>query len=74
MLDFFCPERRLAIELDGGQHYEPAQAARDAARTRYLAGRGIRVIRFTDVELLGETDAVVEVIWSAVQAGSPPSP
>jgi very-short-patch-repair endonuclease len=74
VLDFFCQERRLAIELDGGQHYEPAQMARDARRTRYLEERGIRVIRFTNLELLGELDTVAEIIWKAVQREQPPSP
>jgi very-short-patch-repair endonuclease len=46
ILDFYCARHRLAIELDGGQHFEPAAQAHDARRTEYLAARGIRVLRF----------------------------
>src|SRR5215216_2343610 len=40
VLDFYCPERKLVVEADGGQHWEPDEAARDARRTAYLAARG----------------------------------
>jgi very-short-patch-repair endonuclease len=65
-LDFYCPTARLAIELDGGQHYEGVQRERDLARDEWLAGRGIRVLRFSDREVLLEPQAVDEAIWSAV--------
>jgi very-short-patch-repair endonuclease len=39
ILDFYCVQRRLAIGLDGGQHFEPAGQAYDARRSRYLASR-----------------------------------
>jgi len=67
VLDFYCPALRLAIELDGGQHFEPQEIRRDAARTAYLEALGIRVLRFTDRELFGEADGVLETIWDAVQ-------
>jgi very-short-patch-repair endonuclease len=73
VLDFFCAERLLAIELDGGQHFEDRGIEHDARRARYLAEHGIRVMRFTNLELLGELHAVKEAIWSAVQP-RPPSP
>ena len=70
ILDFYCPERRLAVELDGGQHYEQTQVGRDLARTRYLAGQGVRVMRFSNVDLLTQTDSVIESIWLALQEGA----
>lgn len=66
-LDFFCPAARLAVELDGGQHYEPEQRTRDLARDGWLAGRGIRVLRYSDRDVLLEPDAVEEAIWLALQ-------
>lgn len=64
IVDFICLERRLVIELDGGQHQE--QAERDAERDRWLAEEGFRVLRFWNHEVLGETESVLEVIRRAV--------
>ncbi len=66
VLDFYCHEHRLAIELDGGQHFEAREIERDARRTRFIEARGIRVVRFTDAELFCEGDAVMKVIWKAI--------
>ncbi len=62
VLDFFCEERELAVELDGGQHFLPAEMNRDHARTAYLSSLGITVLRFTNTEALAETEAV---LWPA---------
>jgi very-short-patch-repair endonuclease len=63
IVDFYCPSARLAIELDGGQHFEDAQIARDAARTRYLATRSVLVLRFTNTEVMTrEEDVVAEIV------------
>ena len=66
-LDFFCPAARLAVELDGSQHYEPEQRARDLARDDWLGLRGIRVLRYSDRDVLLEPEAVTEDIWLALQ-------
>ena len=65
VLDFYCPELRLAIEVDGRQHLEADGLAGDAARTEALSQQGIRVVRFTNHEVLMEFDAVAEAIWLA---------
>jgi very-short-patch-repair endonuclease len=62
ILDFYCPEKKLAIELDGGQHDEEEQKRADAIRTAYLNERGIKVIRFWNNEVLKNIDGVGEVI------------
>jgi very-short-patch-repair endonuclease len=72
ILDFFCPERRLAIELDGGQHFEPAVQQNDQRRTAFLRARGIWVLRFNNDQVFLETDAVLEAIARALS--DPPSP
>src|SRR5256885_12641504 len=46
ILDFYCPSKHLAVELDGGQHFEPAGQEYDVRRTAFLARRGITVLRF----------------------------
>jgi very-short-patch-repair endonuclease len=75
VLDFYCPKQRLAVEADGGQHYDPAAIASDQARTAYLDSRGVRVLRFSNSEVLVRMEAVLEMIQRALVAPSPyPSP
>jgi adenine-specific DNA-methyltransferase len=64
ILDFYCPEKKLAIELDGGQHAEAF--AYDRSRDEWLRIRGIRVLRFWNNQMLLETDAVAEKIYQAL--------
>jgi very-short-patch-repair endonuclease len=64
VVDFYCPKARLAIELDGGQHYEEAGREKDAIRDKALKGLGLTVLRFSDREVFADTDAVMEIIWS----------
>jgi very-short-patch-repair endonuclease len=64
--DFFAPKAKLVIELDGSQHVERYHAQKDKVRDQYLAGVGLRVLRFNSREALEETDEVVEVIYSAI--------
>ena len=54
VLDFHCRELQLAIEIDGGQHAEPAQVAADRSRTVFLEKHGIRVVRFWNNEVLSD--------------------
>ncbi len=67
VLDFYCHDLRLAIELDGGQHNEPETREKDKTRTQFLEDQGIRVLRFWDHEVLKETEAVLEAICFAVE-------
>jgi len=67
--DIACPQSKLAIELDGGQHLD--QAARDEWRTKLIEQRGFRVIRFWDSEVLTNVDGVVEAIEAALRGTSP---
>ena len=71
ILDFYCAKSRLAVEVDGGQHLE--QADYDAERTRWLGEeRGIRVIRFTNEDVLQNLDAVLDVIREALAQRNTP--
>lgn len=51
ILDFYCPEERIAIELDGSQHLEDDIKINDNARTLFLESLGIRVLRFQNQEV-----------------------
>ncbi|GGX11775.1 endonuclease domain-containing protein [Undibacterium macrobrachii] len=64
ILDFYCVEKKLAIELDGGQHSE--QQTYDRQRGIYLKQQGIEVLRFWNNQMLSETESVLEVIYSTV--------
>ena len=66
ILDFYCPAARLAIELDGAVHDDPARRAYDAERTRHLEGEGIRVLRFENRLAFEQRDAVLEAIEKAL--------
>jgi type I restriction enzyme M protein len=62
IVDFYCAERGLAVELDGGQHFTIECQAYDQRRTDYLAMRGVSVLRFANNELFENTDGVLEII------------
>jgi len=62
--DFVCLRARLVIELDGGQHSEPANEVPDARRTAWLEGHGYRVLRFWNTRVLTNTDDVVAEIFN----------
>lgn len=68
VLDFYCPSKKLAIELDGGQHTSEQAREHDARRTSYLSRQGIRVLRFWDSEVLLHPDCVLQAIWQALNA------
>ncbi len=71
ILDFYCVEQHLAVEVDGGQHYSDSGVTRDVVRTHYLEGRGVRLLRFSNIEVLEQTTSVLEQVWSVVTAPSP---
>ena len=71
IVDFYCFEQRLVIEIDGGHHGE--QAKSDAERTRWLEANGVRLVRFWNNEVLGELEAVKQVILKALGAPPPQS-
>jgi very-short-patch-repair endonuclease len=65
IVDFVCLEKRLAIEVDGGQH--STQVAYDEQRTAWLEEQGFRVLRFWDNEVIHNIEAVKEAIWQALE-------
>jgi very-short-patch-repair endonuclease len=56
--DFYCAQAKLVIELDGDTHYTAQAELYDDARTEALALQGIRVIRFTNLEVMQQFDGV----------------
>ena len=75
IVDFYAPKAKIVVEVDGSQHMEREQAARDLERDAFLASQGLRVLRFDNLQVLKEIEGVMEVIALAVSeslAGNPP--
>jgi hypothetical protein len=75
--DFACHERRLVIEVDGSQHNQLKNVARDAERSAYLRSQGYRILRFWNNDVLKNIDSVMEVTFAAMhqnEASPPPLP
>ncbi|MBN1444981.1 MAG: endonuclease domain-containing protein [Candidatus Omnitrophica bacterium] len=63
IVDFYCPSANMVVELDGGQHYSVEGRAKDKIRDSYMKKAGLKVLRFSDLEVLKNLDSVLEVIW-----------
>ena len=62
IVDFYCHQAKLVIELDGSGHYEPEQEEKDRVRTKYLQDLGLQVLRFTNTDLKKSFSSVCEKI------------
>src|SRR5262245_7096386 len=67
VLDFYCHELKLVIELDGGQHYEDEGIRKDTRRTAYLEAQRMTVVRFTNTDVLLRIDGVGLALAEAVE-------
>lgn len=59
IVDFYCPELRLIIEIDGWVHWEGIQPHKDEKREKYLEKFGFAIVRFTNDKVLYDTDGVL---------------
>jgi len=66
VIDFYCPELKLAVELDGDVHENPDQKEYDKARQKYLEAFGINFIRIKNEEFLGNPDKAFLKIENAI--------
>ncbi len=60
--DFACLDARMAVEVDGATHSTDEEIARDAARSAALAAQGFNILRFTNEDVYGNLDGVLETI------------
>lgn len=67
ILDFYCAAAKLAVELDGSQHYDPDEQRYDEKRTAYLNGLGIEVLRFSNLDVLQNFRGVCQAIDLAIR-------
>jgi very-short-patch-repair endonuclease len=72
--DFACHSARLVIEVDGGQHAEAAQAARDARRDAFITSQGYRVMRVWNTDVFDNLPGVLETIVAWARAPHPDPP
>ncbi len=63
IVDFYCHELGLVIELDGSQHNTEEGRAYDVERTKFLEALGLKVVRYRNYEVLEQTDVVLEDLW-----------
>src|SRR5205807_5251090 len=67
IVDFVCHAAKLVIEIDGGQHFESKEEQRDARRDAYLTGKGFRVLRFNNHDVMSSRQGVLETIAAAIE-------
>ena len=75
IVDFFCPERSLVVEVDGDVHAEPINQTKDAKREEYLRSVDLDIVRYSNHEVLNNLDGVLEHLLEKISEDSTsPSP
>ncbi|MDX1805325.1 MAG: endonuclease domain-containing protein [Alcanivorax sp.] len=62
IVDFYCPGKRLVVEIDGDSHYQPGSAQHDAIRTAFLEACGCTVKRYTNQDVMQNLGGVLDDI------------
>lgn len=62
IVDFYCAKAKLVVELDGSQHYDPQAIHYDTQRTEYLESLGLKVLRYTNTDVMLRFSQVCESI------------
>ena len=71
VVDFYCPELKLAVEIDGDSHFQNGAENDDMVRQAFIESFGIRFLRFTNEDVFKNLDGVVETIrQKALEIGS----
>ena len=68
--DFYCAQVKLVIEIDGDSHFNPEAEEYDRLREKFIESAGIRVLRFTNNDIRGNLNGVLEVIEQSIMASS----
>ena len=67
IVDFYCPKYKIVIELDGSQHFTEEGFEYDLERDTYLKFMGLRVLRFTNIQIRTQLNTVLEVIFNELK-------
>ena len=70
IVDFYCAKAKIVIELDGSQHYESKAKEKDATRDNYLNSIGIKVLRYTNIELHKNFDGICADILRHIESST----
>ena len=65
--DFYCHKAKLVVELDGSQHYSPEEMEYDRKRTAYLESQGLKVMRFSNLDVMRQFRRICEAVDMAVK-------
>jgi very-short-patch-repair endonuclease len=68
VIDFYCPELKLGIEVDGDSHFHGGVQSYDDSRRAYIETFGITIVRFTDAEVCDNMDGVLETIANEIRS------
>ena len=78
IVDFYCAQHKLIIELDGSQHYEGQGVIKDQKRDEYFNSLGITVLRYSNLDVdknfRGVCEDILKYIFPSSTASGPPSP
>jgi very-short-patch-repair endonuclease len=67
IVDFYCPECRVIVELDGAVHEDVLRQERDVLRTEFLESRGLRIVRFENKAVIEDVEMVLETIRAVLK-------
>lgn len=73
VVDFYCPEAGLVLEIDGDSHYQSGAAKRDKVRQKFIEKMGIKVVRFTDNDVRDSLDEVLATVLQKLRTTPNPS-
>ena len=71
IVDFYCPDAKLVIEVDGGQHFDDEGLEYDEIRDAFLEGQGLKVLRFTNLDVMQNIESVVFMIEHEIGQSQP---
>ncbi len=74
IVDFYCPEKSLVIEVDGDTHADENQVMKDRQRETYLQSLGLRVIRYMNDDVLNNIEGVLEDLYEKLSRSTSPHP
>jgi very-short-patch-repair endonuclease len=66
IVDFYCPSAKIVIEVDGGQHFSDENTVLDKIRDNHMQKLGLRVLRFTNIDVLTNINGVIDYILSII--------
>ena len=66
IVDFYCPKAKLVVEVDGGQHYMDEGKKKDEKRDSYIKKLGLKVLRFSDRDVLKNINSVSEEVFNSL--------